>query len=53
MVVLLIPLTITGYASIAPVVIDHEGSTLVVVFNALRLPGYKNNAENFGRTKQE
>ncbi len=41
MVALLIPLTITGYASMGPAVIGHEGSTLVVVFNALRLLGYK------------
>jgi Cd2+/Zn2+-exporting ATPase len=42
MVVILIPLTITGYATIGPAVIGHEGSTLVVVFNALRLLAYKN-----------
>ncbi len=41
MVVILVPLTITGYASIGPAVVGHEGSTLVVVFNALRLLGYK------------
>ncbi len=41
MVVILIPLTITGYATIGPAVIGHEGSTLVVVFNALRLLGYR------------
>lgn len=41
MVIILIPLTITGYASIGPAVIGHEGSTLVVVFNALRLLAYK------------
>jgi len=44
MVVILIPLTITGYATIGPAVIGHEGSTLVVVFNALRLLAYKNKA---------
>jgi len=43
-VVILIPLTITGYATIGPAVIGHEGSTLVVVFNALRLLAYKNKA---------
>ncbi len=42
MVIILIPLTITGYATIGPAVIGHEGSTLVVVFNALRLLAYKN-----------
>lgn len=41
MVVVLIPLTILGIADIGPAVIGHEGSTLVVVFNALRLLGYK------------
>ncbi len=41
MVIVLIPLTITGYASMGPAVVGHEGSTLVVVFNALRLLGYK------------
>ncbi|MBS1779933.1 MAG: heavy metal translocating P-type ATPase [Bacteroidetes bacterium] len=41
MVIILIPLTIAGIAHIGPAVIGHEGSTLVVVFNALRLLGYK------------
>ena len=41
MVVILIPLTITGLATIGPAVMGHEGSTLVVVFNALRLLGYR------------
>lgn len=40
-VAILIPLTIAGVASIGPAVIAHEGSTLVVVFNALRLLAYK------------
>lgn len=40
MVTALIPLTILGIASIGPAVICHEGSTLLVVFNALRLLGY-------------
>lgn len=40
MVVVLIPLTITGLASIGPAVVAHEGSTLIVVFNALRLLAY-------------
>lgn len=42
MVVILIPLTLLGIATIGPAVIGHEGSTLVVVFNALRLLAYKN-----------
>ncbi len=37
---LLIPLTLFGLAGIGPAVIIHEGSTLVVVFNALRLLAY-------------
>ncbi|WP_336517805.1 heavy metal translocating P-type ATPase [Pollutibacter soli] len=41
MVTVLVPLTISGIASIGPAVLAHEGSTLVVVFNALRLLGYK------------
>jgi Zn2+/Cd2+-exporting ATPase len=41
MVVLLIPLTILGTIKMGPAVIGHEGSTIVVVFNALRLLVYK------------
>lgn len=41
MVAILIPLTITGIATIGPAVLMHEGSTLVVVFNALRLLAYE------------
>ena len=41
MVVVLIPLTLLGIAHIGPAVIGHEGSTVVVVFNALRLLAYK------------
>lgn len=41
MVVVLVPLTILGYASIGPAIVGHEGSTLVVVFNALRLLAYE------------
>ncbi len=41
MVAVLIPLTISGIASIGPAVLMHEGSTLLVVFNALRLLAYK------------
>lgn len=42
MVAILIPLTIANLASIGPAVIAHEGSTLLVVFNALRLLAFKN-----------
>ncbi len=41
MVALLIPLTILGIANIGPAVAAHEGSTLVVVLNALRLLAYE------------
>ena len=41
MIVVLVPLTITGIASMGPAVLFHEGSTIVVVMNALRLLGYK------------
>ncbi len=40
-VALLIPATIFGYANIGVAVVIHEGSTLLVVFNALRLLAYK------------
>ncbi|MDD2285432.1 MAG: heavy metal translocating P-type ATPase, partial [Paludibacter sp.] len=40
-VALLIPSTILGVAGIGLAVLIHEGSTLVVVFNALRLLAYK------------
>lgn len=41
-VAVLVPLTIAGVASMGPAVLAHEGSTLIVVFNALRLLVYKN-----------
>ena len=41
MVAILVPLTIMGVAKIGPAVVGHEGSTVVVVFNALRLLAYK------------
>jgi Zn2+/Cd2+-exporting ATPase len=40
MVAFLIPATIVGFVGIGPAVVFHEGSTLVVVANALRLLGY-------------
>lgn len=40
-VAVLVPLTILGITTIGPAVIAHEGSTLIVVFNALRLLAYK------------
>jgi Cd2+/Zn2+-exporting ATPase len=41
MVAVLIPATIVGVVGIGPAVVLHEGSTLVVVANALRLLGYR------------
>ncbi|MGZ5253680.1 MAG: heavy metal translocating P-type ATPase, partial [Flavitalea sp.] len=43
MVAILVPLTISGTISMGPAVIGHEGSTVLVVFNALRLLAYKTN----------
>jgi Zn2+/Cd2+-exporting ATPase len=43
-VALLIPATILGLG-IGPAVAAHEGSTLIVVFNALRLLVYRDNGE--------
>tara|TARA_R110002050_G_scaffold57866_3_gene130156 strand:+ start:2700 stop:4679 length:1980 start_codon:yes stop_codon:yes gene_type:complete len=40
MVAILVPLTIMGTITLGPAVIGHEGSTLVVVLNALRLLNY-------------
>ena len=41
MVAVLVPLTIMGSIAIGPAVVFHEGSTLLVVLNALRLLRYK------------
>jgi len=41
MVVILIPLTLMGTIAIGPAVVFHEGSTLLVVLNALRLLRYE------------
>ncbi|MGI9526546.1 MAG: heavy metal translocating P-type ATPase [Weeksellaceae bacterium] len=41
MVALLVPATLFGLTSIGPAVVFHEGSTLLVVLNALRLLKYK------------
>lgn len=40
MVVILVPMTILGVIAIGPAVVGHEGSTLLVVLNALRLLRY-------------
>lgn len=42
-VALLVPLTVFGVANIGWAVLIHEGSTILVVFNALRLLRYKKN----------
>jgi len=44
MVLILVPLTLTGIAAIGPAVIGHEGSTLIVVLNALRLLRFRKTA---------
>ncbi len=41
MVAFLIPATLIGFIGIGPAVVFHEGSTLVVVANALRLLAYQ------------
>jgi Zn2+/Cd2+-exporting ATPase len=41
MIAFLVPFVILGYAGIGIAVLLHEGSTLVVVLNALRLLGYE------------
>jgi Cd2+/Zn2+-exporting ATPase len=42
-VALLIPLTMFGIANLSIAVIIHEGSTVAVVINALRLLAFKQN----------
>lgn len=41
MVAILVPLTLTGTIAIGPAVVGHEGSTILVVMNALRLLKYE------------
>ncbi len=41
MVAILVPMTIMGTIAIGPAVVGHEGSTLLVVMNALRLLRYE------------
>lgn len=41
MIAILVPLTLFGITKIGPAMLLHEGSTLIVVFNALRLLRYK------------
>ncbi len=49
MVAVLIPLTITGIASMGPAVMAHEGSTVIVALNALRLLAFKGRTMNISR----
>ena len=42
MIVFLIPASLFGLTEMGPTVIFHEGTTVAVVFNALRLLAYKN-----------
>ncbi len=41
MIAFLVPVTLLGYANMGVAVLLHEGSTLVVVLNALRLLGFR------------
>ena len=40
-IALLVVASVTGWAGIGLAIVLHEGSTLVVVLNALRLLGYR------------
>ena len=42
--------TIVGFVGIGPAVVLHEGSTLVVVANALRLLAYRKRGTNAATT---
>ena len=53
MVAFLIPATIVGAVGIGPAVVFHEGSTLVVVANALRLLAYGTRGANTGPESSE
>ena len=52
MVAFLIPATIVGYVGIGPAVVFHEGSTLVVVANALRLLAYRTRTTSTSTSKE-
>ena len=47
-VAFLIPATIFGWLGIGPAVVLHEGSTLLVVGNALRLLAFRDRTERGG-----
>ncbi|MHB1015938.1 MAG: HAD-IC family P-type ATPase, partial [Desulfurivibrionaceae bacterium] len=42
-IIFLIIASLTGWAAIGVVIVFHEGSTIIVVLNALRLLGYREN----------
>jgi Cd2+/Zn2+-exporting ATPase len=52
-IVMLIVSTTTGLIGIGPAVFFHEGSTLLVIFNALRLLAYNGTAENKPMSKPQ
>lgn len=51
-VALLIPATLFGWAGIGLAVLIHEGSTIIVVVNALRLLAYKTSSVGESFRKQ-
>ena len=55
MILFLIPTSLFGLTEMGLTVIFHEGTTVVVVFNALRLLAYKNKFKdkkiNFSKKK--
>ena len=52
-VTFLLPATVFGFLGIGPAVVFREGATLVVVFNTLRLLGYKDGADRSGGSDGE
>jgi len=46
-IVVLAAATTLGFAGIGPAVINHEGSTLVVLFSSLRLLAYNQELDQF------
>jgi Zn2+/Cd2+-exporting ATPase len=50
MIGVLVPAALLGLAGIGPAIVLHEGSTVAVVLNALRLLGYQDPIEQPGRS---
>jgi len=50
-VAILVPATLFGWAGIGPAVLAHEGSTVVVVLNALRLLAFRDCAQPDGTAR--